>query len=162
MQVIFSDDAHRGIISEAFDKMDTETGGVLLGRYENDTWYIIETIEPGPKAVFQEAYFEYDREYVECKINRIAHKYQAELTLIGMWHKHLGSYNEFSSTDDITNSEYAKMSENGAISILVNVDPNFRITPYHVAVPFKYTRIECNIGDELVPERLLRLEDVQS
>ena len=79
-----------------------------------------------------------------------------------MWHKHPGSYNEFSSTDDITNSEYAKLSDNGAITILVNVDPNFRITPYHVAMPFKYTRIECNVGDELIPERLLRLEDVQS
>ena len=115
MQVIFSDRAYMAVISETSEKIKTETGGVFLGCCENETWYIIETIDPGPNAVFREAYFEYDQQYVEYHINQTARKYQAELTLVGIWHKHPGSYNGFSSVDDITNAEYAKLSDNGAV-----------------------------------------------
>jgi len=158
MQIVFSDRTLNTVVSEATAKVDSETGGVFLGYYENETWYVIEAIEPGPKAVFQEAFFEYDQRYVERKINKVAQKYKAELTLIGVWHKHLGSFNEFTSTDDTTNFEFAKLSDNGAISVLVNMDPNFRMTPYHVALPLEYRKIEYNVGDELIPEYLLRLK----
>lgn len=152
MQVVFSNRAYKSIVLEATDKINSETGGVFLGCYESGTWYVIETIEPGPKAVFQEAYFEYDQKYTEYQINMAALKYQAELTLVGIWHKHLGSFNEFTTTDDITNSEYAKLSDNGAISILINTDSDFRMTPYHVACPLEYRTIEYKVGDDLIPE----------
>jgi integrative and conjugative element protein (TIGR02256 family) len=158
MQVIFSNSAYNAVVFESTDKIDTETGGVFLGCFENKTWYVIETIEPGPKAIFQEAYFEYDHKYVESQINKIAQKYHAELTLIGNWHKHLGSFNKFTSTDDSTNSEYANLSNDGAISVLVNIDPDFRMTPYHVTLPLEYTKIDYKVGDELIPERLLQLK----
>ena len=158
MQIVFSNRAYATIISEAAEKANIETGGVFLGCYENETWYVIETIGPGPKAIFLEAYFEYDQKYVERRINKEAQKYQADLTLIGIWHKHPGSYNEFSSTDDTTNKEYAKLSDNGAVSILVNLDPDFRMTPYHVILPLEYTMIEYTVGDKFIPERLLRQE----
>ena len=158
MQIIFSDRAYTAVVSEATEKRNTETGGVFLGCYENETWYIIETIEPGPKAVFQETYFEYDQKYIERKINKTAKMYQAELTLIGIWHKHPGSFNKFSSTDDRTNSEYAKLCTDGAISVLVNIDPDFRTTPYHVAWPLEYTKITYKVGDDLIPEHLLLLK----
>lgn len=158
MQVIFTNRAYDAVISEATNRVGSETGGVFLGCYENDTWYVIETIGPGPNAVFQKAYFEYDREYVERQINLVAKKYQAELTLIGNWHKHLGESNRFTPTDDSTNSEYAKLSVNGAISVIVNTTPVFRLISYHVAEPFKYTEINYVVGDDLIPERLLRFE----
>ena len=156
MQVIFSNCAYNAVVSEATDKVNSETGGVFLGCSENNTWYVVETIKPGPKAVFQEAYFEYDQQYVEFQINKAAQKYQAELTLVGNWHKHPGSYSEFSSTDDNTNSEYANLSDNGAVSILVNTDPDFRMTAYHVAWPLKYTKITFDVGDNLIPEHLMQ------
>jgi len=156
MQVIFSNRAYNAVVSESADKARTETGGVFLGCHENGTWYIIETIAPGPKAVFKEAYFEYDQQYAEHQINKAAQKYHVKLTLIGVWHKHLGSFNKFTKTDDITNSEYAKLSDDGAVSLLINASPCFRITPYHVAWPLEYTRIEYKVGDELIPERLFR------
>ena len=157
MQAVFSNRAYNTVVSEATARVNSETGGVFLGYYENETWYVIEAIEPGPKAVFQEAYFEYDQRYVERKINKVAQKYQAELTLIGIWHKHLGSFNEFTTTDDTTNFEFAKLSDNGAISVLVNIDPYFRMTPFHVALPLDYRIIEFIVGDEHVPEHLLQL-----
>ena len=158
MRVIFSDNAYNAVASESTDKVNSETGGVFLGCCENETWYIIETIAPGPRAVFQETYFEYDQQYVEYQINESAQKYQAELTLIGNWHKHPGFLHEFSSTDDVTNSEYAKLSADGAISVLVNVVPDFYVTPYHVAWPLKYTNVDYYVGDALIPERLSQLK----
>ena len=158
MQVVFSNRAYNAVVYESTDKINSETGGIFLGYYKNESWYVIETIGPGPNAVFQETYFEYDQQYVEYQINKAAQKYQVELTLIGNWHKHPGSLNELSSTDDITNSEYAKLSPNGAISVLVNIDPNFYMTSFHMAWPLKYTKIEYKVGDELIPEYILQLK----
>jgi len=149
------------IISETSENIRTETGGIFLGCFENGSWYVIEAIDPGPKSVFQAAYFEYDRKYTEHLINKIARMYKANLTLIGLWHRHPGSFDEFSSTDDGTNSDYAKLSPNGAISILVNIDPKFRLTPYHVAWPLRYTRITYKVGDNLIPAHLVQLKEAE-
>lgn len=157
MQAFISDRAYAAILAETAEKMITETGGVFLGCYEKGNWYVIEAIDPGPKSVFQVNRFEYDREYIEHLINKTARMYKAGLTLIGLWHRHQGSVDEFSSTDDWTNSNYAKLSPNGAISALVNVDPKFRFTPYHVGWPLKYTKITYIIGDSLIPGHLLQL-----
>jgi len=158
MKVVFSDRAYLAVLAETSEKIKTETGGIFLGACENDTWYIIEAIDPGPKSVFQVAYFEYDQKYTEHLINKIARLYDSKLTLIGLWHRHPGSFDQFSSTDDGTNSTYAKLNKSGAISALVNIDPDFRITMYHVGIPFKYTRISHTVGDELIPEHLRRLK----
>jgi len=159
MQIIFSDRAYMAILSETIEKIKTETGGVFLGCYENGSWYVIEAIDPGPKSIFQVAYFEYDQKYTEHLINKLARMYQAKLSLIGLWHRHPGSMDIFSSTDAGTNSDYAKLSPNGAISILVNIDPKFRLTPYHVSWPLKYTKITYQVGDDLVPGHLLQLKN---
>ena len=162
MKVFFSNRAYLAIITETHEKIKTETGGIFLGCYESGCWYVIETIDPGPKSIFQAAYFEYDRKYTEHLINKLARLYQTKLTLIGLWHRHPGSFDEFSRTDDGTNSDYAKLNSNGAISVLVNVDPKFRITPYHVSWPLKYTRISYEVGDNLIPERLMLLKNADN
>ena len=161
MQVVFSNRAYLAVITETSEKIKTETGGVFLGCYENGNWYVIEAIDPGPKSVFREVYFEYDKKYTEHLINKIARMYQAKLTLIGLWHRHPGSFDVFSQTDDGTNSDYAKLSPDGAISVLVNIDPKFRMTPYHVACPLRYTKIPYNVGDSLIPEHLLQLKKAE-
>jgi len=156
MQVILSERAYLSIMSETSQRAETETGGTFLGCYENEIWYIVETIEPGSKSVFKESYFEYDREYTEQLINKKAQMYKSEMTLIGLWHRHPYSIDDFSPMDDETNSNYAKLSENGAISIIVNTDPEFRMTAYHVAQPLKYTKIKYNVGDNLIPKHLMQ------
>ena len=161
MQVIFSNRAYLSVITETSEKIKTETGGVFLGCHEKGNWYVIEAIDPGPKSVFQAAYFEYDQKYIEHLINKIARMYRTRLTLIGLWHRHPGSFDEFSPTDDGTNSDYAKLSPDGAISVLVNIDPKFRITPYHVGWPLKYTKINYIVGDDLMPKRLLQLKQAE-
>ena len=48
------------------------------------------------------------------------------------------------------------MRREGAISALVNVDPSFRLTMYHVESPCSYQRIKYEVGDDRIPEELLK------
>jgi len=155
MKVILSNRAYSTIISETSKRFATETGGIFLGCYIDMIWFIIETIKPGPNAIFTENYFEYDHEYATFQINKKAKEYIVDLSLVGVWHKHPGLYNSFTATDDETNSLFAKLSDNGAISILVNVDSSIILTPYHVSWPLKYTKLEHIIGDKHIPSSLL-------
>ena len=156
MKVFFSDRAFASVLAETTEKIKTETGGLFLGKVVGDSWYIVEAIDPGPKSVFEVAYFEYDKNYTQHLINKIANLYQEKLELIGLWHRHPGSFDHFSSTDDGTNAKYASMRKEGAISGLVNIDPTFRFTMYHVARPCAYRKIAYEVGDDLIPDELLK------
>lgn len=155
MKVIFSNRAFSAVLAETTEKITTETGGLFLGTVQEDTWYIIEAIDPGPKSIFEVAYFEYDQQYTQHLINKIANLYNRKLDLIGLWHRHPGSFDQFSSTDDSTNAKYASMRKEGAISGLVNIDPKFRFTMYHVSQPCRYQKIPYKVGDNLIPEEML-------
>lgn len=155
MRVVFSNRAYASVLAETTEKIKTETGGLFLGTIQDDTWYIIEAIDPGPKSIFEVAYFEYDQKYTQHLINKIANLYDKQLTLIGLWHRHPGSFDQFSSTDDGTNAKYASMRKEGAISALVNIDPKFRITMYQVERPCRYRKIPYDVGDNLIPDQLL-------
>ena len=156
MKVVFSDRAFAAIMAETTEKIKTETGGLFLGSFEDGIWYVIEAIDPGPKSIFEVAYFEYDQQYTQHLINKIANLYDKKLTLIGLWHRHPGSFDQFSSTDDGTNSKYARMRKEGALSALVNIDPKFRLTMYHVDQPCRYSVIEYDVGNHLIPDEMLR------
>lgn len=156
MKVVFSDRAFAAIMAETTEKIKTETGGLFLGSFEDGIWYVIEDIDPGPKSIFEVAYFEYDQQYTQHLINKIANLYDKRLTLIGLWHRHPGSFDQFSSTDDGTNSKYARMRKEGAISALVNIAPEFRLTMYHVDQPCRYSVIEYDVGNHLIPDEMLR------
>lgn len=158
MKVIFSNRAYTSVLAETTEKIKTETGGLFLGAVQDDTWYIIEAIDPGPKSIFEVAYFEYDQKYTEHLINKVANLYDKQLSLIGLWHRHPGSFDQFSSTDDGTNAKYASMRKEGAISALVNLDPAFRITMYQVHRPCLYQKITYDVGDNLIPDELLKFK----
>lgn len=158
MQAIFSDRAMTSLLVETKEKVTTETGGVFLGTFRNGIWYIVECIDPGPHSIFEPAYFEYDLEYINHLINKVSRIYEKQLDLIGLWHRHPGSLDTFSSTDNITNGKYAKLSKNGAISGLVNIDPEFRFTLYHVRAPLQYETIEWKVGNENIPSDILKLK----
>ncbi len=158
MKVVFSNRAYAAVLAETTEKIRTETGGLFLGAVQDDTWYIIEAIDPGPKSIFEVAYFEYDQKYTQHLINKIANLYEKKLSLIGLWHRHPGSFDQFSSTDDGTNAKYAAMRKEGAISALVNIDPDFRITMYQVDRPCRYSKIPYDVGDNLIPDEYLKFK----
>lgn len=157
MKVIFSNRAYTALLSETQEKITTETGGIFLGYFENDTWYVVESIDPGPSSIFEVAYFEYDQKYVNHLINKIARMYKKNLSLLGLWHRHPGSFDIFSNTDDGTNHTFAQLAPQGAISALVNIDPKFRLTVYHVPKNLRYKKIPYQVGDEYFPKNVLSL-----
>jgi proteasome lid subunit RPN8/RPN11 len=155
-KIIFTNRACNAIISETIDKIPTETGGILLGQIIDSIWYVVESIDPGPDSIFTITYFEYDTSYVNHLAKVLSKQYKIELEVLGLWHRHPGSLDRFSSTDNSTNSTFARLNSKGAISGLVNIDPTLRLTMYHVSYPLHYEKIPFEIGDHLLPENLFK------
>jgi|GEM_PF-177536 len=159
--VVFSDRAYKDIQTETYDKDPVETGGILLGHVlSTGHWVVVEVIPPGDNSTHQYAYFEYDEHFVNRVADPVANKYEQKLELLGLWHRHPGSMDFFSGTDDGTNKKFAEINPAyGAISGLVNIDPEFRMTMYHVASPLKYNKVETFFGDDIIPPELMKLKE---
>ena len=166
--VVFSNKAYNAIIRESFDKDPVETGGILLGHIlDNGVWIVMEVLPPGIKCIFERAYFEYDDAFVNYLAQSVANQYKIPLELLGLWHRHPGSMDFFSSTDDGTNTTFASQNPSGVISGLVNIDPRFRLTMYHMANPRNevcqynrpyYERVDVEVGDDIIPDEYFQLK----
>lgn len=157
--VVFSNKAWNAIVNETFRKDPVETGGILMGHIlSNGYWIVMEVIPPGLKAIHQRAYFEYDTEFVNYMANSVSKQYKMELSVLGLWHRHPGSMDVFSGTDDGTNATFAQMNPYGAISGLVNIDPKLRFTLRHVAYPLHYQIVDVEVGDDLIPPQYFELK----
>lgn len=159
-KVIISHRAFLSMLAEVYEHVETETGGIFLGHRDNDTWYVLESVEPGPESIFTPSYFEYDDEYVTYRANKISRLYKKPLQLLGLWHRHPGLLKTFSSTDDGTNKTYTDML-NGAISGLVTLGNGFEITMYYVPHNVRYERIEWEVNDNLIPKEYLTYYSTQ-
>lgn len=175
--VIFSDKAYNAIIRETFEWEPVETGGILLGHIlDNGCWLVMEVLPPGygegregDNVHHEYGYFEYNQRFVNYLAKSVAEQYEIPLDLLGLWHRHPGSMDVFSGTDDITNSKFAAQNPKGVISGLVNVDPQLRMTMYHLAhnatngfgrPPYKKVEVEV-VDTKDIPEayRKLRFYD---
>lgn len=145
MKVVFSPRAYTTLLCELIDNPCTETGGIFIGYRYADKWYIVETIHPGPDAIMEPAYFEYCQKYANYQANKLASLYEAIPEILGLWHKHPGSFDRFSSVDDVTNARFADTCKQGIISALVNIDPHFRIRVFSVSLPLSYQEIEYDV-----------------
>lgn len=158
--VIFTQRAFNSIVTEVIDKHPIETGGILIGYVlDNGAWIVVENIPPGyQKTIHRQSYFEYDTDFVNYLSNVVALQYKGNLQVLGLWHRHPGSMDVFSHTDDGTNVKFAAGSQCGAISALVNCDPQMRITMYHVSPSGEYEQIEWYVDDgETIPAEFLEL-----
>lgn len=157
--VVFTKRAFNAIVTETISKHPIETGGIFLGYLlDNDTWIVIENVSPGFKSTHRSAYFEYDTDFVTYLANVLANQYKGNLRILGLWHRHPGSMDIFSSTDEQTNRNYASDCPQGAISALVNCDPKMRMTMYHVAQNGQHQLAEWYVDDgDIIPQELLEL-----
>lgn len=155
-KIVLSNRALIQIFNESQARIKTETGGLLLGHFDDGVWYVIEASDPGVNAVFSVAYHEADHAYQNHVCNVISRTYKRPLVFLGMWHRHPGSMDVFSSTDDQTNYGYAASVQNGSgcISAIVNYDPYFRITFYYAEQSenygVEYTKIDVEVGDDKI------------
>lgn len=155
-KVVFSERAITALLTETRSHVKTETGGICLGHRQGKLWYITEIIDPGIDAIFRPDYFEYDDKYLNHLMGKVARLYEKLPEIIGLWHRHPGSMDVFSRTDDHTNTKYAQRNSEGAISMLVNIDPSLRLTVYHVTYPpLSYRKVSYAFGDNHFPPGLL-------
>jgi len=156
--IVFTKRAFNAIVTETIDRHPLETGGIFIGYIlDNGIWIVVETIPPGIDTINQRAYFEYDANFINYLANVIAKQYKGNLQVLGLWHRHPGSMDVFSSTDDGTNVKFAKDNPLGAITGLINCDPKMRLTMYHADSQCHYTKIDWSVDDGIIPENLLEL-----
>lgn len=167
--VVFSNKAYNAIIRESFSKDPVETGGILLGHIGPEgIWVVMEVLPPGIKSIFKVAYFEYDMAFVNYLGQSVANMYKKPLEVLGLWHRHPGRMDVFSSTDDETNTTFARMRPEGTISGLVNIDPAFRFTLYHLDQSRinggrpEYEVVDFMVGDDIIPPEYFELKYINS
>lgn len=174
--VVFSDKAYNAIIRETFEWEPVETGGILLGHVlDNGCWIVMEVLPPGygegreGNNVYHEyGYFEYNQKFVNYLAKSVAEQYEIPLELLGLWHRHPGSMDHFSGTDDGTNSTFAAQNPHGVISGLINVDPQLRMTMYYLAHSDarnfgrpNYQKVDIEVGSDLIPDEYFKLRYYQ-
>ncbi len=165
-KIVLSDRAYIQIFNESQSRIQTETGGLLLGHFDNGIWYVIEASDPGINAKFYNAYHEGDDVYENHVCGVISRTYKHPLVFLGMWHRHPGSLDSFSGTDDGTNYKYAGSAGNGCISAIINYDPAFRITFYYAEQGdyqrVYYTKVDVEVGDDKIPNKeMLKVASVE-
>jgi len=158
--VIFSERAYVALLTETLGEIKTETGGIFLGHYDKNKWYIIESIDPGPNSIFSSSYFEYNEEYVNHLANKINKLYKNPLKIMGLWHRHPGSMDFFSPTDNSTHEKYVNINPFGVISALVNIDPSFRLSIYYITndkgrLHIPKNTLSFSIGNDKIPNEFL-------
>jgi len=159
--VVFTKRAFNAIVTETLARNPIETGGIFLGyMLDNGIWAVVETIPPGIRTINEMAYFEYDTDFVNYLANVVALQYKEKIQVLGLWHRHPGSFDRFSGTDDGTNRLFANGTPEGcgAISALVNCDPQFRLSMYSVDRSVHYVSIPWVVDNgDIIPENLLAL-----
>lgn len=148
-KIVISDRAYASILAEALARDPLETGGILLGHYENGVWYVVESTDPGMDTFHSAVHHEMDQAYHNHIYPVISRLYEKDLMLLGLWHRHPGSFNAFSSDDDRTNEAYARAVGNGTVSFLLNFVPEAELTCYYLDYNGTggYYRPKVQIGD---------------
>ena len=149
--IIMTDRAFAQIYCETQYRDNKETGGLLLGHFIHNMWFIIESSDPGYNCIFHPTYHINNEEYANHVCTVLSRLYKHPLSFLGMWHRHTGSNNSFSTVDNATNTKYAKSVGNGCISLIINQDPLFRITAYYVDICgtcISYTQTDLAIGNQ--------------
>lgn len=150
-KVYFSNRAFSSVIAETMEHSKTETGGVFLGKKVNDTWYVLETVNSGPKAHHSKTYFEYDRDYINYVANKLSRLYRNEIDLIGIWHQHVNDSYSFSGIDDETNEQFANLSSSGILVGLISRKPSIKLRVFHKYVGEECQKMNYEIGDSFIP-----------
>lgn len=149
-EIVISDRAYTSIIAEALSRDPDETGGILLGIIDKDTWYVVEATDPGLSTFHNRVHHEMDEKYHNHVYPVISRLYENDLCLLGLWHRHPGTLNTFSGDDNRTNTSYSEAIGNGTLSFLLNFIPNAQLTCYYLddKGTGSYYKPEVKIGDK--------------
>lgn len=149
MEVVFSRRAFDSLCLEVKDKKNVETGGFFLGEFKNGVCYVFENIFPGPNAIHQKIYYEYDEQYVNYEINKLRKLYYENIDIVGVWHRHMSSKNYFSEMDHDMNDKLVKAFNKDIISAIVNVNKGLGITIYYTEQNYSDMQIKYSVEETL-------------
>lgn len=152
--VALSKRVYSSILSEVFQDIKNETGGVLLGNIVNGIWYVVDSVDPGLNKVTRPDFFQWDTEYVNHLVEKLASLYRFPLTILGFWHKHPGSMDYFTEIDERAIYSNLVKSRFGLLSMIVNIDPELRMSFYYCWNNC-LSRVRYDVGDEYFPQELL-------
>ena len=130
------------MIAENAQYSNTETGGVLLGRFCNDHWLITHNLHPGPAALHLSGCFAYDYDYVMEQAQKQVLASQQPISVIGYWHTHTSGRTVASPGDAPLDEQFAALNPNGALCGIVTNRAGFRLTLYQVELPLRYKIIK--------------------
>lgn len=149
-RIVISDRAYTSIIAEALSRDPDETGGILLGIIDKDTWYVVEATDPGLSTFHNRVHHEMDEKYHNHVYPVISRLYEKDLCLLGLWHRHPGTLNTFSGDDNRTNTSYSEAIGNGTLSFLLNFVPDAQLTCYYLddRGTGSYYKPDVRIGDK--------------
>lgn len=158
-KIVLSDMAYAKVVSETFSYGENETGGVFIGLICNGIWYVLDMIDAGlvKQTTHTSSYFVYDEEYVNHRIEKEKAVYRHVPSCIGFYHRHPGSMDTFSLPDEKTMKEHCDMSRHGLVSMLVNIDPDFRMSFYYASKQDELFRVEYVVGDRAIPEEFMQM-----
>ena len=152
--VVLSSRAYCTILAEAYANGSKESGGILLGHSEDDTWYVIEATDPGYDALHTVTRHEMNNRYVNYVYRILSRLYSNRILLIGFWHRHPGSMNTFSSLDDRVNTDYANEIGKGTLSFILNFLPEPTLTCYYFSLEDRtYHRLPFTVDDTILAEK---------
>lgn len=154
IHVVLSDRAYNTIISETLSYNRTETGGVLIGHIYKRIWYVMEVIPPGIFTTNTATFFQLDADFVNYLAHKVGEPYAYPPTILGFWHRHPGSMDYFSGQDEDTLRDNVRNSKHGMLSMLVNIDPELRMTFYH-AYNSELMLVRYDHGNDYFPEGML-------
>ncbi len=130
-EIRISDRANTAMLAEALSRDPDETGGIMLGIIDKDIWYVVETTDPGISTFHNHIHHEMDTKYLNHIYPVISRLYEHDLCLVGLYHRHPGTFNKFSRDDDETNARYGEAIGNGTLSFLLNFVPEPKLTCYY-------------------------------
>jgi hypothetical protein len=155
-EIIFSQRACNSIASESISRKPNEAAGILLGTVCRSNWYVVEAIDLGLNYIISATHITYDSSYVTHLLRVVSRQYLCEIEILGFWFCIFRSCKAFSSIENKTNLSLGYTNEKGAISCLVHMDPTIRVTMYHERLPRNYKEVSYKIGDDLLPEEILK------
>jgi len=156
VHVILSDRAYTSIINDVLQNGKLETGMVLLGNIVGKIWYVTECIPGGPESFNTRNDFVLDLAFVNYLVKKTSSLYRHPVSILGFYHRHPGSMDYFSATDLATIRDNLVSCPNGLLSMLVNVDPDLRMTFYYCR-DNRLMRVGYDHGDEYFPKELLEM-----
>lgn len=163
-RVVLSPLAWALMASQSYRNDPNETGGALLGYREGTTVFGTVALPSGPGCEASSTILRYDAEFQNYIFGVLGDILGEKGTLLGLWHRHPGSFDRFSGLDAVAHRQFGAVLDGGeVVSLLVNLDgPEGapRVTGYFVDTNEMVYHLTEVVVDEAAGDLLVPAEEI--